>query len=66
VVLLFVANAVSINAVVLVTGALASVILGPIWWLSIAALLWQEPTGTATRGLAGPAMSVASLESPVA
>ncbi len=38
--LLFVANAVGINAVVLLTGALASVVLGPVWWFALARLLW--------------------------
>ncbi|MDQ1429306.1 MAG: hypothetical protein QOK39_2782 [Acidimicrobiaceae bacterium] len=38
--LLFVANAVGINALVLLTGALASVVLGPVWWFALARLLW--------------------------
>jgi hypothetical protein len=38
--LLFVANAVGINALVLLTGGLASVVLGPIWWFCLARLLW--------------------------
>lgn len=41
-VVLFVANAVGITALVLVSGGLASVVLGPIWWLSITRLLWLE------------------------
>lgn len=44
--MLFVANAVGINVLVLVTGGLASVVLGPIWWLSIGHLLWQAPAAT--------------------
>jgi hypothetical protein len=38
--LLFVANAVGINALVLVTGGLASVVLGPVWWFALARILW--------------------------
>lgn len=38
--LLFLANAIGINALVLLTGGLASVVLGPIWWFSIARVLW--------------------------
>ncbi len=37
---LFIADAVGLNAVVLVTGGLASVVLGPIWWAGVARLLW--------------------------
>jgi amino acid transporter len=39
--LLFVANALGINALVLLTGGLASVVLGPIWWFALARLLWD-------------------------
>lgn len=52
-VLLFVANAVGINALVLLTGGLASVVLGPAWWFSIARLLWPSakpvPAGIITE-----------------
>jgi hypothetical protein len=64
-VLLFVANAVSINALVLVTGGLASVVLGPIWWLSIATLLWHDPTGTATPRPSVPALGLSAQEPAV-
>ncbi len=45
-VVLFVATAVGIGGLVLVTGGLASVVLGPIWWVSLARLLW---TGEGAR-----------------
>jgi hypothetical protein len=38
-VVLFVATATGVNALVLVTGGLASVVLGPAWWLSVAGRL---------------------------
>jgi hypothetical protein len=41
-VILFVANAVGIPVLVLLTGGLASVILGPIWWFGIARLLLAD------------------------
>ncbi|MDP9073712.1 MAG: hypothetical protein M3N98_05950 [Actinomycetota bacterium] len=44
---LFVANAVGINALVLVTGGLASVILGPLWWVGVARVLWGPRTAPA-------------------
>jgi len=46
-VLLFVATAAGIGPLVLLTGGLASVVLGPIWWISVARLLW--PGGAASR-----------------
>lgn len=57
---LFLANAVGISALVLVTGGLASVILGPVWWFGIGRLLWR-PSAPAT---AAPAVSV-PLAAPV-
>lgn len=39
-VLLFVATAAGIGPLVLPTGGLASVVLGPMWWVSVARLLW--------------------------
>ena len=39
-VVLFVATAVGIGPLVLLTGGLASVVLGPIWWIAVARLLW--------------------------
>lgn len=41
-VVLFIANAVGINALVLLTGGLASVVLGPVWWFGIASVLWRS------------------------
>jgi hypothetical protein len=38
---LFVANAVGVQVLVLLTGGLASVILGPIWWVGVYAVLWK-------------------------
>jgi hypothetical protein len=38
---LFVATAVGIGPLILLTGGLASVVLGPIWWVSIGRLLWR-------------------------
>jgi len=40
---LFVASAAGVNAAVLVTGGLASVVLGPAWWLGVARLLTIRP-----------------------
>lgn len=42
-VVLFAANAVHVDALVLLTGGLASVVLGPIWWGSMARVLWRRP-----------------------
>ena len=51
---LFLANAVGIKALVLVTGGLASVVLGPVWWFGIGRLLWRPSTAT----VAAPAPSI--------
>ena len=50
-VVLFVATAVGIGSLVLLTGGLASVVLGPIWWVSVGRLLWRGAPQTA--GAAG-------------
>ena len=42
---LFVATAAGVQAAVLVTGGLASVLLGPAWWLGVARLLTASPDG---------------------
>jgi hypothetical protein len=63
---LLIANSVGSTPAVLVTGGLASVILGPIWWVSVGRLLLQQPGGlerlpTAGRAVwrrAGPAASI--------
>jgi hypothetical protein len=47
-VLLFAANAVGVSALVLVTGGLASVVLGPLWWFAIARTLWRPTTADST------------------
>lgn len=52
-VLLFLATAIGIGPLVLVTGGLASVVLGPIWWVSIARLLWSPETETAPAHVTG-------------
>ncbi|HEU5003511.1 MAG TPA: hypothetical protein VFW71_12145 [Actinomycetota bacterium] len=44
-VLLFIADSIGSTALVLVTGGLASVVLGPIWWVSIGRLLLAEGGG---------------------
>lgn len=46
-VLLFLATAVGADALVPVTGGLASVVLGPLWWVSVARLL-QSPEAVGT------------------
>jgi hypothetical protein len=43
---LFLAAASSVNALVVVSGGLASVILGPVWWVSIGRLLWTDDAAT--------------------
>lgn len=50
-VVLFVATAAGIGSLVLLTGGLASVVLGPIWWVSVGRLLWRGAPQTA--GAAG-------------
>jgi hypothetical protein len=47
---LFVATAVGIGPLVLLTGGLASVVLGPIWWLALARLLWRPEPGAQPAG----------------
>jgi len=42
---LFVATAIGLNALVLVTGGLASVVLGPLWWFGVARWLWRAEDG---------------------
>ncbi len=57
-VMLFVATAVGIPALVLLTGGLASVVLGPIWWFGIARLLSAPSTApTATVDLRAQSVS---------
>ena len=46
-VVLFLATAVGVGALVLLTGGLASVVLGPIWWVAVARLLWRGGPQTA-------------------
>jgi hypothetical protein len=53
-VLLFLATALGVSALVLVTGGLASVVLGPAWWVSAGRLLWALPS-TVVPPAAGPA-----------
>ena len=47
-VVLFLATAVGVGPLVLVTGGLASVVLGPIWWVWVARLLWAGPAPQVT------------------
>ena len=47
-VVLFLATAIGIGPLVLLTGGLASVILGPIWWVALAKVLWQPGAAQAT------------------
>jgi hypothetical protein len=42
-VVLLLATATGVGPLVLLTGGLASVILGPLWWVSVGRLLWREP-----------------------
>ena len=51
---LFVATAAGVNAAVLVTGGLASVVLGPAWWLGAARMLWRTDAPIASAVGAGP------------
>lgn len=48
-VVLFLATAIGIGPLVLLTGGLASVVLGPMWWVALARVLW-EPTVAQTAG----------------
>lgn len=52
---LFVATAVGIQPLVLVTGGLAAVVLGPIWWGGIARLLWRSGATTMIGEVRRPA-----------
>lgn len=53
-VVLFVATAVGIGPLVLLTGGLASVVLGPLWWVSIARVLRSaDPPGSGGIAPAG-------------
>ena len=45
-VVLFLATAAGIGPLVLLTGGLASIVLGPIWWVSVARRLWGSPPAT--------------------
>jgi hypothetical protein len=54
---LFVATALSVNAAVLLTGGLASVVLGPVWWLLVASTL-RAPAPSPTRSEAAAQSSV--------
>lgn len=54
-VVLFLATAVGVGPLVLLTGGMASVVLGPIWWISVARLLWDPANGVRPPGPGGPA-----------
>ena len=47
-VVLFLATAVGIGPLILLTGGVASVILGPIWWVSVARRLWAPAQAVGT------------------
>jgi len=47
-VVLFLATAVGIGPLILLTGGLASLILGPIWWVSVARRLWAPAQAVGT------------------
>lgn len=47
-IVLFLATAIGISGLVLLTGGLASVVLGPLWWVSVARLLWAPGTAGVT------------------
>lgn len=55
-VVLFLANATGIGALVLISGGLASVVLGPLWWFSLARTLWRP--GPAPAPAVAPATAV--------
>jgi hypothetical protein len=48
-VVLFLATAIGIGPLILLTGGLASVVLGPIWWVALARELWA-PVPAQTAG----------------
>jgi hypothetical protein len=50
---LFLATAVGVNTLVLITGGLASVVLGPIWWVAVASVLLKPETETRGASPAG-------------
>jgi hypothetical protein len=58
---LFLATAAGLDALVLVTGALASVVLGPCWWAGLARMLWSAER----RSEPAPAGAARSPLSPV-
>jgi hypothetical protein len=64
-VLLFVANAIGINALVLITGGLASVVLGPIWWFGIATVLWRNDLPAASPTPAASAAAQPAAPAPL-
>ena len=57
-IMLFVATATGVNALVLITGGLASLVLGPIWWVGVGRMIDQTVSNGSGGRWAPPPMGV--------